>query len=208
MPVAPPPVAPPSKAPAYTQVESSSIIVPQDRPTRKCCPDNPSTGAVIKPKTDQETIGRNPTNQPLTASGSTAEGHGSSALESILEAQEGNLRDHPPYEQALAEIRGGAKRSCWMWYIWPSMQGFRIHGRPEMLLPSLEEAIEYLEHETLGERLVEITEAADEVLRLTAPKCTSLAHYLPWRRPLPDSQWMNCSAGLCKTILGASTQKS
>jgi uncharacterized protein (DUF1810 family) len=86
------------------------------------------------------------------------------ALNAIVEAQDGGLDGYPDYAQALKEIRQGRKRSCWMWYIWPSMQGIRSHRMPEMLLPSLEAAIKYLKHEVLHERLIEITIAADEVL--------------------------------------------
>jgi uncharacterized protein (DUF1810 family) len=89
---------------------------------------------------------------------------GRQALAAILDAQNGGLRYYPPYEEALAEIRRGAKRSCWMWYIWPSMLGIRSHRMPEMLLPSLDWAMEYLNHDILRQRLMEITIAADDVL--------------------------------------------
>jgi uncharacterized protein (DUF1810 family) len=89
---------------------------------------------------------------------------GRDALAAILDAQNGGHPYYPPYEHALAEIRRGAKRSCWMWYIWPSMEGIRSHRMPHMILPSLHWAVEYLNHEILRERLIEITTAAHDVL--------------------------------------------
>ena len=38
-------------------------------------------------------------------------------LQRFLDAQEGS------YDQALAEIRGGRKRSHWVWYIFPQITG-------------------------------------------------------------------------------------
>jgi uncharacterized protein (DUF1810 family) len=64
------------------------------------------------------------------------------------------------YDQALAELRAGAKRSHWMWFVFPQIAGlgqsptarhFAIAGR--------EEALAYLAHPLLGPRLVEATRA-------------------------------------------------
>jgi uncharacterized protein (DUF1810 family) len=43
-------------------------------------------------------------------------------LNRFLEAQEHD------YERALAEIRSGRKRSRWMWYIFPQLDGFHRKG--------------------------------------------------------------------------------
>ncbi len=55
------------------------------------------------------------------------------------------------YETALAEIRRGAKRSHWMWYIFPQIAGL---GSSEMArlyaIRSLEEARAFLDHPLLG----------------------------------------------------------
>ncbi|MCR5890031.1 DUF1810 domain-containing protein [Hymenobacter sp. J193] len=75
-------------------------------------------------------------------------------LQRFLDAQQ---RD---FSTALAEIRSGRKRSHWMWYIFPQIQGlgysetarfYAIQSRPE--------AEAYLQHPVLGSRLVEISEA-------------------------------------------------
>jgi len=65
------------------------------------------------------------------------------------------------YDRALAEVRAGQKRSHWMWYVFPQLDGlgssamarrYAIRGRAE--------AEAYLSHPVLGPRLIEITEAA------------------------------------------------
>lgn len=64
------------------------------------------------------------------------------------------------YEQALAELRAGAKRSHWMWYIFPQLAG--IGSSPtarRYAIRSLAEARAYLGHPILGRRLRECTNA-------------------------------------------------
>ena len=64
------------------------------------------------------------------------------------------------YPKALEEIKSGKKQSCWMWYIFPQIEGL---GFSEMnkkySLKDIEEAKAYLENETLKSRLIEITQA-------------------------------------------------
>ena len=58
------------------------------------------------------------------------------------------------YEQAVAELTAGRKRTHWMWFIFPQIQGL---GSSEMArqyaLASLAEARAYLAHPVLGPRL-------------------------------------------------------
>ncbi len=79
-------------------------------------------------------------------------------LSRFIEAQESH------YERALAEIKSGKKISHWMWYIFPQLSGLG-HSKTSQLyaIGNLEEAREYLGHEILGKRLVEIS---DELLKL------------------------------------------
>ena len=64
------------------------------------------------------------------------------------------------YETALAEIRSGRKRSHWMWYIFPQLQGLGYSSTAQYYgIRDLEEAQDYMEHPVLGPRLVEISEA-------------------------------------------------
>ena len=68
------------------------------------------------------------------------------------------------YEQALAEIRGGRKRSHWMWYIFPQIDGLGSSPTAKRYaIKSRAEAEAYLAHPVLGSRLVECAAAAAAV---------------------------------------------
>lgn len=62
----------------------------------------------------------------------------------------------PVYDQVLAELRAGRKRSHWMWFVFPQIAGL---GRSAMAqryaIRSLQEARAYLAHPILGARLRE-----------------------------------------------------
>ena len=75
-------------------------------------------------------------------------------LNRFLRAQEG------VYDRALAELKSGQKRTHWMWYIFPQIEGLG-HSPTAMhyAIKSLEEAGQYLNHPVLGKRLLECTEA-------------------------------------------------
>ncbi|CAN5491075.1 DUF1810 domain-containing protein [soil metagenome] len=62
------------------------------------------------------------------------------------------------YPQVLAELRAGAKRSHWMWFIFPQIQGLGSSPMAEKYaISSREEAAAYLAHPVLGQRLRECT---------------------------------------------------
>ena len=64
------------------------------------------------------------------------------------------------YETALAEIRSGRKRSHWMWYIFPQLQGLGFSPTAQYYgIRDLEQAMDYMAHPVLGPRLVEISTA-------------------------------------------------
>jgi len=68
------------------------------------------------------------------------------------------------YEQALSEIRGGQKRTHWMWYIFPQIEGLAFSSMSRHYsIKSIEEAQAYLNHPVLGARLLECAEAVVEV---------------------------------------------
>lgn len=76
-------------------------------------------------------------------------------LARFVQAQEGS------YERALAEIRGGRKRSHWMWYIFPQLAGLGFSSTAQRYaITSLGEAQAYLAHPILGPRLLACAEAA------------------------------------------------
>ncbi|WP_377278346.1 DUF1810 domain-containing protein [Rhizobium sp. R86522] len=64
------------------------------------------------------------------------------------------------YAQALRELQGGLKRSHWMWFIFPQLEGLgRSPTAQRFALRSLDEARAYLAHAILGERLRTVTRA-------------------------------------------------
>lgn len=75
-------------------------------------------------------------------------------LQRFVDAQEG------VYENALAELRAGRKRTHWIWFILPQLRGL---GRSEMArfygITGLEEAQAYLSHSLLGPRLRKCVES-------------------------------------------------
>lgn len=89
-----------------------------------------------------------------------------SSLQRFLDAQATD------YQQALAEIKNGRKRSHWMWYIFPQIQGLgfsetsRYYG-----IKDAAEATAFLAHPVLGSRLVDICQ---ELLGLQSSDATSI----------------------------------
>lgn len=76
-------------------------------------------------------------------------------LERFVEAQKDD------YRQALSEVRAGRKRTHWMWYIFPQLDGLAMSETSKFYsIKSLDEARAYLQHATLGPRLLECAEAA------------------------------------------------
>lgn len=64
------------------------------------------------------------------------------------------------YDRALAEIRSGDKRSHWMWFIFPQIDGLGFSSTAKhYAIKSPEEARRYLDHPVLGPRLLECAEA-------------------------------------------------
>lgn len=64
------------------------------------------------------------------------------------------------YETALDEIRAGRKRTHWMWYIFPQVDGLgRTSTAKYYAIKDLGEAQAYLAHPVLGPRLLEISQA-------------------------------------------------
>ncbi|MGN6375317.1 MAG: DUF1810 domain-containing protein [Sphingomonas sp.] len=77
-----------------------------------------------------------------------------SDLDRFVAAQQG------VYPQALAELRAGAKRSHWMWFVFPQIAGL---GHSDMArryaIRDRVEAAAYLAHPVLAPRLIEAAEA-------------------------------------------------
>jgi len=83
----------------------------------------------------------------------------------FVEAQAGS------YATALREIRAGAKRSHWMWYIFPQIAGLGHSATAQhYAIGSLKEAQAYLAHPVLGPRLMECVAALDALEGTTAER--------------------------------------
>jgi uncharacterized protein (DUF1810 family) len=65
------------------------------------------------------------------------------------------------YERALSEIKSGRKRSHWMWFVFPQVEGLAASSMSmRYAIRSVAEARAYLVHPLLGPRLLECAEAA------------------------------------------------
>jgi uncharacterized protein (DUF1810 family) len=68
------------------------------------------------------------------------------------------------YEHALSEIKGGRKRTHWMWYIFPQIDGLAFSSTSKRYsIKSVAEARAYLNHPILGPRLLASAEAVVRV---------------------------------------------
>ena len=71
---------------------------------------------------------------------------------------------NPVYDEVRAELRAGRKRTHWMWFVFPQMQGLGHSLMAEKYaITSREEAGAYLEHPILGPRLRECTELVNRI---------------------------------------------
>jgi len=74
-------------------------------------------------------------------------------LQRFVDAQEPRIAD------AMAELRGGRKRTHWMWFVFPQLRGL---GHSQMAwhfgIASRDEAAAYLAHPVLGPRLHDCVE--------------------------------------------------
>jgi uncharacterized protein (DUF1810 family) len=76
---------------------------------------------------------------------------------------------HGTYDDALAELRAGSKRSHWMWFVFPQLTGLgRSSTAVYFAIASVDEARAYLADPVLGARLVEAALAAAEAPAGTA----------------------------------------
>jgi uncharacterized protein (DUF1810 family) len=91
-------------------------------------------------------------------------------LQRFVDAQDGGT-----YDQALAEIRDGGKRSHWMWFVFPQIAGLGHSGMAQRYaISGLPEAQAYLAHPVLGPRLVESARTlvdlpGDDAVRVFGP---------------------------------------
>jgi uncharacterized protein (DUF1810 family) len=73
------------------------------------------------------------------------------------------------YQEALAELRAGRKRTHWMWYVFPQLAGLGSSPMAQMYaIASREEAAAFLAHPLLGPRLRACVAAVNAVEGRTA----------------------------------------
>lgn len=79
------------------------------------------------------------------------------------------------YDIALTEIKNGKKRSHWMWYIFPQIQGLGFSETSKYYaIQNEQEAITFLKHPLLGTRLIQICHA---LLQLAQKDATHIFGY-------------------------------
>jgi uncharacterized protein (DUF1810 family) len=84
-------------------------------------------------------------------------------LERFVQAQA------PDYDRALSELRAGEKRSHWMWYIFPQIDGLGSSPMSRRYsIKSTAEARAYLDHPLLGPRLRECAAAVRDIVARSA----------------------------------------
>jgi uncharacterized protein (DUF1810 family) len=97
------------------------------------------------------------------------------------------------YDQALSELRDGRKRTHWMWYIFPQMEGLGLSPMSrQFAIRSAAEARAYLDHPVLGPRLQE---------------CATVVYGISGRTALgifgaPDDMKLRSSATLFANVSG------
>lgn len=70
----------------------------------------------------------------------------------------------PVYDTVVAELSAGAKRSHWIWFVFPQLEGLgRSPTAAQFAISSLAEAQAYLDHVVLGARLRECTNLVNAI---------------------------------------------
>ncbi len=83
-------------------------------------------------------------------------------LDRFVSAQSGGV-----FEQALAELVAGRKRTHWMWFVFPQVDGLGHSSTTKRYaIKSVREAYAYLAHPVLGPRLLQ---CVDAVLAVDGP---------------------------------------
>ena len=89
------------------------------------------------------------------------------------------------YATALAELRAGAKRSHWIWFVFPQVTGLGHSSTARhYAIASLDEARAYLAHPLLGARLAECIAALAAVTDRTAEEVFGMIDAVKFRSSL------------------------
>ena len=82
-------------------------------------------------------------------------------LQRFLDAQNNGWQGNSDYTTAMHEIQAGEKKTHWMWYVFPELQGLQKYDKATeyFAIRDLQEAQDYYAHPLLGQRLLAITQA-------------------------------------------------
>lgn len=135
-----------------------------------------------------------------------------------LEAQKGTLPNTASWQDAVAELRAGQKKTHWIWYVFPILAGLRTSSTAaRFALKGPDAALEYLENPTLKQRLLDVVRAVHEHV---VAKGASLQHVMG--DPVDAKKVVSCCtlfapvaltakehelATKCKEIVDAATTK-
>ncbi len=98
------------------------------------------------------------------------------------------------YQQVLTELEQGRKRTHWIWYIFPQIDGLGHSSMAEKYaIKSLDEARAYLLHPVLGARLTQCTE---KVIAIEGKSAATIFGY-------PDDLKFRSCLTLFSSIAGA-----
>lgn len=114
-------------------------------------------------------------------------------LQRFLDAQE------PVFEEACRELRGGRKRTHWMWFIFPQIKGLgRSPMAEKFAISSQEEARAYLDHPVLGPRLRECARLVSSIDERSIEDIFEYPDYMKFRSSMtlfaqvaPDKEVFN-----------------
>jgi uncharacterized protein (DUF1810 family) len=77
-------------------------------------------------------------------------------MDDLFDLERFVLAQAPVYQQVLAELRAGRKRSHWMWFVFPQIAGLGSSAMAQRYaIGSIDEARAYVAHPLLGPRLRE-----------------------------------------------------
>ena len=79
------------------------------------------------------------------------------------------------YSRALSELKSGRKKSHWIWFVFPQIEGLGFSSTTQYYsIKSLAEARQYLDHPLLGKRL---RECAETILALQGLSASTIFGY-------------------------------
>jgi uncharacterized protein (DUF1810 family) len=124
-------------------------------------------------------------------------------LERFVDAQDA---EYSGYQTALTEIRQGRKRSHWIWYVFPQLAGLGQSAAAQRYgIGGRSEAVEYVHHPVLRDRLLDITEAVDDQARKRIPLATLMSSDIDATKLVSSMTLFNAVAAGVDEELAAAT---